>query len=144
MSKHHEISCLAVPSNLGKLLNFLENVCEQALFKEDIALAVRLAGEEACTNIINHAYIGTDPGPISMGVQWDEMQVVISIDDDAPFFSPTSVPPPDLSADWQTRPVGGLGWHLIHQVMDVVEYEQGTNGGNCLKMIKFLQTSTKT
>lgn len=144
MSQHHEISCLATPSNLGKLLTFLDDTCKQARLAEEAAFAIRLAGEEACSNIINHAYSGVEPGPISMRVSWDDMQVVILIEDRASLFLPENAPAPDLLANLETRRQGGLGLHLIHQVMDGVHHEERAGGGNRLKMIKLLQMITTT
>lgn len=144
MSQHSEIDCLAIPSNLGKLLTFLDDTCKQAGLAEDAAFAIKLAGEEACTNIINHAYIGVEPGPISMRVSWDNIQVVMLIEDNAALFLPENAPTPDLTASLETRRLGGLGWHLIHQLMDVVHHEQREHGGNQLRMIKLLQTNTTT
>jgi len=135
---------LAIPSNLGKLLTFLDDTCKQAGLAEDAAFAIKLAGEEACTNIINHAYLGVEPGPISMRVSWDNIQAVILIEDKAALFLPETAPAPDVKANLETRRLGGLGWHLIHQVMDAVHHEQRAHGGNRLKMIKLLQTSTTT
>ena len=74
---------------------------------------MRLAGEEACSNIINHAYRGTEPGPILLDVRCDDAQVVLLIEDRAPVFKPADAPPPDLTGDWEQRREGGLGWHLI-------------------------------
>ena len=143
MGQHSEMNCLAIPSNLGKLLNFLDDTCKKAKLADEAAFATRLAGEEACSNIINHAYSGVEPGPISIRVSWDDMQVVILIEDNAALFSPSSAPAPDLSANLEDRCEGGLGWHLIYKVMDVVHHEQRAVGGNRLKMIKLLQTIKK-
>jgi len=142
LTGHSEIECLAMPSNLSKLLTFLDDSCKQAGLAENVAFAVKLAGEEACTNIINHAYLGAAPGPLSMRVSWDTMQVDVLIEDNAAFFPPENAPAPDLTANLETRRLGGLGWHLIQQVMDVVHHEQRANGGNRLRMIKILQTNT--
>ncbi|MDF2463134.1 MAG: anti-sigma-factor antagonist [Ramlibacter sp.] len=138
------MSCLAIPSSLGTLLAFLDDTCKEAGLDDEAAFAVRLAGEEACTNIINHAYAGVDPGPISLEVRCDSAQVVIRIEDRAPLFSPEDAPPPDLTSDWQSRREGGLGWHLIRQMMDEVRHEPIAGGGNRLELIKRLRTHLKS
>lgn len=138
MSVCRQTSCLAETSNLRTLLAFIEDTCEEAGLDEETAFAVRLAGEEACTNIINHAYRGVALGPITLEMHWDDARVLLRIEDRAPYFSPADAPPPDLTADWETRRVGGLGWHLIHQVMDEVRHEHVAHGGNRLEMIKRL------
>jgi serine/threonine-protein kinase RsbW len=139
LSLSRQTSCLATPSSLGTLLAFLDDTCKEAGLDDEAAFAVRLAGEEACTNIINHAYHGVEPGPISLDVRCDSERVVLLIEDRAPFFSPADAPQPDLTGDWETRREGGLGWHLIRQMMDEVRHEPLAGGGNRLEMIKRLR-----
>lgn len=143
MSFSRQTSCLAIPSSLGTLLAFLDDACEQAGLDDETAFAVRLAGEEACTNIINHAYRGSQPGPISLEMRCDGARVVLRIEDRAPFFSPADAPLPDLTADWENRREGGLGWHLIRQMMDEVRHEPIAGGGNRLDMTKLLPPRMK-
>lgn len=141
MSFSRQMSCLAIPSSLATLLAFLDGSSGQAGLDEDTTFAVRLAGEEACSNIIDHAYRGVEPGPISLEMRCDGAQVVLVIEDRAPFFSPADAPLPDLSADWENRRLGGLGWHLIHQVMDEVRHERLPAGGNRLQLVKRFATA---
>jgi serine/threonine-protein kinase RsbW len=133
-----QMSCLAVPSNLARLLGFVEDTCSEAGLDEEVRFAVRLAGEEACCNVIGHAYEGVAPGPISLSLRCDDAQVRLVIEDRAPVFLPADAPAPDLAADWETRRVGGLGWHLIRQLMDEVRHEPLADGGNRLELVKHL------
>jgi serine/threonine-protein kinase RsbW len=50
-------------------------------------------------------------------------------------FDPTQVAPPDMNVPLEERPVGGLGMHLMHQLMDEVTYSF-TPEGNTLTMTK--------
>ena len=111
---------------------------------EQAAFALRLAGEEACTNIIQHAYHGVEPGPITLDVRCDDDQLVMRIEDRAPLFIPADVPPPDLTADWQNRRPGGLGWYLIQQLVDSVEHGPMEGGGNRLEIVKKLHSHSQT
>jgi len=138
LSFSRQTSCLATPSSLATLLAFLDDTCKEAGLDDEARFAVRLAGEEACCNIIDHAYSGVAPGPISLRLECDGAQAVLVVEDRAPFFSPADAPPPDLSADWESRRVGGLGWHLIHEMMDEVRHEALAGGGNRLVLVKRL------
>ena len=144
MSFSRQTSCLATPSSLATLLGFLDAACKEALLDEQICFAVRLAGEEACSNIIDHAYRDAGPGPISLELRCDAAQVMLVIEDKAPFFSPADAPSPDLSADWENRRMGGLGWHLIHQMMDEVKHERLPGGGNRLELVKRIGAAGRT
>jgi serine/threonine-protein kinase RsbW len=120
------------------LLDFLDQACAEAGLSEEAAFAVRLAGEEACANIIDHAYKGSTPGPITLEVRCDGASAVLLVEDRAPFFSPADAPAPDLTGDWEHRRMGGLGWHFIHHMMDEVRHERLPGGGNRLQLVKRL------
>lgn len=139
MSVCRQTSCLATPTSLGTLLAFLDDACKEAGLDDEAAFAVRLAGEEACSNIINHAYRGVEPGQVSVQMRCDSAQVELLVEDRAPLFSPEDAPAPDLTADWENRREGGLGWHLIRQMMDEVRHEPRAGGGNRLEMVKRLR-----
>jgi anti-sigma regulatory factor (Ser/Thr protein kinase) len=125
-----------VPANLGALLGFIEEACGEAKLEEEVCFAMRLAGEEACCNIVNHAYEGMEPGPVSLEFRTEGDLAVLVIEDRAPLFAPGDAPPPDLSSDWENRRMGGLGWHLIGEMMDEVHHEPVEGGGNRLTLAK--------
>jgi serine/threonine-protein kinase RsbW len=131
--------CLATPSNLGALLAFVDESCAQAGLDEEARFAMRLAGEEACSNVIDHAYQGRDPGPISLDLHCEGCEVVLVVEDRAPYFDPADAPPPDLASDVEQRRIGGLGWHLIRQFMDEVRHAPAEGGGNRLELVKRLR-----
>lgn len=125
-----------MPANLGALLGFIEEACSEAKLEEEICFAMRLAGEEACCNIVNHAYEGMEPGPVSLEFRTEGDLAVLVIEDRAPLFAPGDAPAPDLSSDWENRRMGGLGWHLIGEMMDEVRHEPVEGGGNRLTLAK--------
>lgn len=127
--------------DLIELMDFLTTACQDAAVPDDAAFAVQLAVEEAFTNIIQHGYAAA-PGPIRCGLQVDADQIAVTIVDEAPPFSPLSAPPPDLESGWEARLEGGLGWHLVQQLMDEVRHEPAPGRGNILTLIKRLGHST--
>ena len=96
---------------------------------------VKLAVEEACTNLIDHGY-GEAGGPIDLVIRADEEEIVVSIRDRARPFPPEDAPPPDLTSEWNEREIGGLGWHLIKRLMDRLTYEPSPAAGNELILAK--------
>jgi len=130
------IERIARPEDLPALLSFVEAACADAHLPDDIAFAVRLATEEACMNVIKHAYRGRQPGPIALGIARDASEVVVTIEDHGVDFDPSSVPAPVLDASAELRPLGGLGWHLITQTMDEVRHEHDAVTGNLLTLRK--------
>lgn len=118
-----------------------ESICGQLNLNAEDAYATRLAVEEACTNIVNHGYAETEPGPIQLSFKLkqvdDARQLIIELRDTATPFHPDDAKAPDLLSDVEDRPVGGLGWFFIHNTMDEVRY-RSEGGENCLTLVKRL------
>jgi serine/threonine-protein kinase RsbW len=104
---------------LGNVLAFVDQAC--AGVEADTVFAVRLAVEEAFTNIYKHGYAGGE-GPVTVRVDVALRQIVATLVDEAPAFDPTEAAAPDLDAPWDQRRTGGLGCHLLRQMMDEVKY----------------------
>jgi serine/threonine-protein kinase RsbW len=122
--------------HLADLLAFVQETC--ASLPEDTAFAVRLAAEEVCTNVISHAYPGIAPGPVSLCIAHDHQRVTVTAEDRGVPFDPATAPLPALDAAGEERELGGLGWHLVRQVMDQVRHEPMPGGGNRVTLVKYL------
>jgi len=59
----------------------------------------------------------------------------VEVEDDGREFNPLASPPVDVSVPLERRPIGGLGIHMIRQLMDSVTYRR-ENGRNILKLVK--------
>jgi anti-sigma regulatory factor (Ser/Thr protein kinase) len=132
----------ARPEQLPALLEFIERACAGAELPEDVAFAVRLAAEEACTNVIRHGYRGVAPGPVAVDIARDASRVVVTIEDRGLPFDPADAPAPPADASAEDRPLGGLGWHLIRQVMDEVHHAHAAPRGNTLTLVKHIPSPT--
>jgi serine/threonine-protein kinase RsbW len=97
---------------------------------------IRLAVSEVCANIVEHGYAGAPGGSISIETTTTPERLVVRIEDDAPVFDPSTVPPPDIGSDWQRRDPGGVGWHLVYRVMDEVRHEPRGQRGNVVILTK--------
>ncbi len=136
MNLSRRIECDARKEQLPALLRFVDDACEDAALPEDVAFAVKLAAEEAFTNVVLHGYRELPPGPISIRLVRDPAQVVVTIEDHGKPFHPEEVPRPALRASVEQRPLGGLGWHLIKSVMDEVHHHHDVATGNKLVLVK--------
>lgn len=123
--------------DLAELMAFVDAECARMGVAEASAFAVRLAAEEAFTNIIRHGY-GGRPGPVRASLGNDGGSVTITLVDEAPPFDPADAPQPDLGAGLEERREGGLGWHLVRQLMDEVHHREAPGGGNVLTLVKHL------
>jgi serine/threonine-protein kinase RsbW len=131
-----ELSVEARLENLARVRAFVAEVCRKADAPAETCSALTLAVDEACTNIIEHAYAGTAGGAIEIAVETGPEDLRVTLLDRGRPFDLSAVPPPDLTAGWKERPVGGLGWHLIRASVDDVDYEPRPDGGNRLILVK--------
>jgi len=122
--------------SIPALLRFVESACLDLGLDDSATYDLKLAVEEACTNVIVHGYGPDRTGTITVRVVDDDGQVVVVVRDEAPSFSPHQIPAPDLSTAVEEREPGGLGWHLIRQVIDETQYAQDESGANLLTLIK--------
>ena len=119
------------------LAEFVESICEQAGLDMGITMNINLALEEAVVNVMNYAYpLGTQ-GKIVIEAMADDQRVKFVIVDQGAPFDPTTKEDVDTTLSIDDRPTGGLGIHLIRQIMDTINYERkGKN--NVLTLCKKL------
>jgi serine/threonine-protein kinase RsbW len=122
--------------SLPKINDFIAAAMKQLGVEKNLH-NVQVAVEEACTNIIKHAY-SNKGGIITISCEVRENALVITIQDNARPFDPAAVPPPDLEAGLENRQVGKLGLHLMRNLMDEVSYSYDPEEGNTLIMKKKL------
>lgn len=130
---------LTVPGQfeyLAAIADFIAETGCEAGFAQDTIFHVQMAVDEACSNVIEHAYFGQDKGQIALTSECKKDEWVITIQDTGRPFDPQAVPKPDLNVkkldDIKT---GGLGLYFMYQLMDKVEFTFGKQG-NRLRMVK--------
>lgn len=96
---------------------------------------VKLALEEAVTNILSYGFDGQQTQLIWLKVVQEGRLLSIALTDNGIPFDPLERPPPDLDSNLEDRMVGGLGVYLIRQMMDDVSYQR-QDGWNRLCMLK--------
>lgn len=124
----------AKTEDILRVHEFIDAICLASKVDEDTCFSVKLAVEEAFNNIVMHGYAG-HPGPVTLEGYVQEDMLFVCLKDQAPCFSPDQAPAPDLDASLLERRVGGLGWYLIHKMMDQVHHEY-VAGGNVLTLAK--------
>ena len=124
-------------SQLAALNQFLREFWTTAELEPARLRSFELALEEIFLNIAMH---GSRPGNarrVEVSLSLDPDAVTMTVEDDGPQFDPLSLPQPDVMASVADRRVGGLGVHLVRQVMDTVSYAR-IAGRNRLSMSKRL------
>jgi serine/threonine-protein kinase RsbW len=108
--------------NLSSLRDFISDNANNAGLSTDDIDDIILAVDEACTNIIKHAYKSVPDGEIIIEINYNTRKFTIKLIDHGNSFDPESVPVPDLQKYLRQRKVGGLGLYLMRTLMDDVKY----------------------
>lgn len=97
-----------------------------------------LALEEVLTNVISYGYADADDHEIEIRIRLDVGTLTLEVEDDAEPFNPLGVAIPDLAQSARDRPIGGLGVHLVRNVMTGLAYRRDGNK-NVLTMSRVLR-----
>lgn len=100
-----------------------------------VAQAVQVALDELLSNTVRSGFPPGQTGRIDVRFDIDEGALDVLIVDDGVPFDPLARAEPDTGASLEARPVGGLGIHLVRQLMDRVDYER-RDGENRLRLRK--------
>lgn len=123
--------------HLRAISAFVMDAIKDAPFDNRQRYAIDLAVDEACSNVIDHAYIGNDQGEIQISLDLTETGLKLTIRDDGAPFDPDCVAEPDLTSPLETRCERGLGVYLIREVMDEAAYDFSCPGVNQLTLVKY-------
>lgn len=119
------------------LAAFVDIVCEAAGFDMEMCMKMNLAIEEAVVNVMSYAYPEGAKGAVSVDATISDNGLMFAISDNGKPFDPTAREEVDTTLSAEERGIGGLGIHLIRQIMDSINYEY-IDGRNVLKLIKKL------
>jgi len=122
---------------LSDIRDLVRDICESNNINKTITENIILAVNEACMNIIQHGYNNDPDNEFSILVALSENnkkhEIVIQLVDQANKIDPTKIKSRDLD---DIKP-GGIGVHIIHELMDSVNYldDKGVSG-NILELRK--------
>ena len=131
---------LTLPNNIEEIpqLNvFIDEVCEAVGLGMSDTMSVNLALEEAVVNVMDYAYPPDSQGEVTIEAEADDERMKFVITDHGIPFDPTAKAEVDTTLGLEERPTGGLGIHLVRQIMDSINYER-ENGKNVLTLRKKL------
>ena len=120
------------------MTEFVEKTAEQAHLDPSTTMTLTLAIEEAVANIMKYAYPEGEVGSIEINATINEGSLSFTIKDSGTPFDPTQVKKADITLSAEDREIGGLGIHLIRNIMDTVEYHH-TSNQNILTLTKNIE-----
>ena len=110
-----------------QLNEYVDTVCEAMNFDMPTTMQMNLAIEEAVVNVMNYAYPKGTKGDIHILAEANDQRLKFVISDSGMPFDPTTRKEVDTTLSAEERPIGGLGIHLITQLMDSINYERRNN-----------------
>ena len=141
-SKQKELLVNSRTENLTAVREFISSTVEEVKIPPDIAGDIVLAVDEACTNIIKHAYKYSPAGNIKIKLTYSDKKIVVEITDHGASFHPDAVPKPDLKKYFEEKRVGGLGMYLMKSLMDDIHYKSIPGKFNQVLLTKKLNSAT--
>ena len=144
MSNKHSLTISGQYEHIKQICDFISAGAEQAGLDEHTIFQVELACDEACTNIIEHAYGGEGNGTITATWEATPHTFTITLQDNGRGFDPDAVKEPafvkpDTNPDPNQLKVGGLGIHFMRNLMDEIRYQFDETQGNTLIMVKNIE-----
>ena len=122
-------------SQISRLPAFMDGVARMAGLEPSLKSRLNLALEEAVSNVILYAYPKGTDGLVDIDAVLDGKSLIFTVSDGGKPFDPTGQAEADVHADVRDRKIGGLGIHLVREIMDTVRYER-KGDRNILTMTK--------
>ena len=102
-----------------------------------VAMKMNLIFDELLNNIMSHAYSDDDIHEIEVRSELAGNRLTVTISDDGEPFNPLNVETPDATLSAEDREVGGLGIHLVRNLIDKISYQRRIER-NMVTLVKIL------
>lgn len=128
------------PEERPRVVEALQGFAQAQHLASSVVQAADLALEEHLTNVMSYAYTDAEVHQLVLRLEVRHGEFVMEIADDGKPFNPLDRPAADTSVPLEHRSIGGLGIHLLRNVMDDVQYQR-TGNQNVLRLKKRLPGS---
>ncbi|MBN2089729.1 ATP-binding protein [candidate division KSB1 bacterium] len=136
--QNYQLKVLSQTDNLELIREFVSKIAQKIGLNETDINKIELAVDEACANVIQHAY---DPAvkfqPLHIAIEVDYQKLTVIVTDQGKGFDFSKIKPIEMNQYLAEMKVGGLGIHLIKSLMDEVEFEIHPGKKNQVRMVKY-------
>lgn len=122
---------------IGRAVEAFEAFAEGAQIPVPAVRSLNLALDDLLNNVVSYAYEDEGEHEIRVHVELGEGRVTVTIRDDGRPFNPFGSVDPDTSMPLEDRELGGLGIHLVEQMMDEVDYHRRIDE-NVVTVVKYI------
>jgi serine/threonine-protein kinase RsbW len=139
MSKHLHVKVPSHTDYLDVIREFISKLASEAGFDEENIHKIALALDEACTNVIRHAYDQGEDGFVELEATVNRKGLSITVSDNGRGFDPDTIEAPDIEKLMAQHKFGGFGLYLMKTLMDEVEFSIAPGVRNEVRMTKYLK-----
>lgn len=125
---------LTIPSSTRHLEDVRQFVSTHAVaadFSDSVVEELKIAVDEACTNVIEHAYQGEGEHAVDIAIIITQDKLTVRIRDSGRAFDQSDYSEPNLIEYAKSRKAGGLGVHLMRRLVDRVEFRTRGDVNEC-------------
>jgi len=136
---------LTVPNRLSensRVKKHFDTFAEDYGIPEKVRLKMNVVFDELLTNIISYAYQDNEEHDIGIKVELSADRLKVSMVDGGLPFNPLGVEKPDTELPLEERQIGGLGIHLVRNMMDKVSYRRRIDK-NVITVVEYLKADRK-
>lgn len=137
MRQEFRMSVGARPGEVEKVNAVFARFAETNALPGAVRRSLNVALDELLANELSHGMTGREAGSVTVEVELDQERVTVTITDDGTPFDPFRQAAPDTTLSVDERPIGGLGIHLVRELMDEVRYQR-RDGQNVVVLVKHL------
>jgi sigma-B regulation protein RsbU (phosphoserine phosphatase) len=120
-----------------------ENFSQESDIPQEVSLKFNIIFDEILSNVISYAYNDDDEHDIEIRMERAGKRVTVTITDDGVPFNPLSEKKPNTDLSLEDREIGGLGIHLVRNLVDDVSYQRRI-GKNVMTMMRNLELNDET
>jgi serine/threonine-protein kinase RsbW len=141
-TKSYELLLPGDPASLSIVRWIVTELAREAGLASTDIDRIEMAVDEACTNVLDHAYKFQQPKPpLHIEIARSEEHFVVDVLDEGETLNLDNYVEPKFPDHWNEGHVRGVGLYLIHKLMDKVEYVQLPNQHNRMRLIKHVNRS---
>jgi serine/threonine-protein kinase RsbW len=131
------------PGGVGEVNAAFAGFATAHALPAEVQRSVSVALDELIANALSHGRTGRDPCSVTVEMELDHERLTVIVTDDGTPFDPFGRDAPDTTLSVEERPIGGLGIHLVGQLMDEVSYQR-RDGHNVVVLVKELVNGEDT
>ncbi len=117
-----ETSILNKIRDLARMPELVDRFASEHQLSPNVVFGMNVALDEMLSNIIKYGYADEAIHEIRVRLSVDGSMLVFEIEDDGLPFDPCAAPDVDTDAPVEERKVGGLGIHIVRNLMAQMDY----------------------